>query len=128
MIGEVHFTFSVASTVMPHLKSSRLRALAVTSAEPSALFPGLPTVAATLPGYESGSKQGAWAPAGTPPAIISRLNQEIVRYLNRKDVREKLLNTGAEAHPTTPQQFAASIKSEMTRMAKFIKDVGIRAD
>ncbi len=126
--GEVHLSFGGATIVMPHLKSARLRALAVSSTEPSALFPGLPTVATTIPGFEFKEKQGSWAPAGTPAAIINRLNQEIVRYLNRADVREKLLNTGAEADPVTPEQFSASIRTEMIRMGKLIKDAGIQAE
>src|SRR5262249_52440491 len=95
--GQLQLMFATAGSVTPHLKSGRLRALAVTSARPSPLAPGLPTVAsAGLPGYESISIYGVFAPAGTPPAIVKRLNREIVRVLARPDVREKFLASGVE--------------------------------
>ena len=125
--GQIHLMFSPAGTAGPHVKSGRLRALAVGSAEPSALAPGLPTVAASgLPGYESRSLSGLFAPARTPLAIIKRLNQEVVRALNRADVKEKLFNSGIEVIASSPEEFAATIKSEMTRMDKVIKDAGLR--
>ena len=109
--GEVQMMIIDAGLVMPHVKSGRLRALAVTSAEPSALVPGLPTVAASgLPGYEAVGLTGIWAPAKTPAAIINRLNQEIVRVLSQPDVKEKFLNAGAEPVGNTPEQFSAYIK------------------
>ena len=129
MAGEVQVMFASATAVAPHIKSGRLNALAVTSAEPSALFPGLPTVAAAgLPGFEAGSRQGIWAPAKTPEAIVKRLNQEIVRFLTMPAVKERLLSMGIEAAPSSPEQFAAIIKSEMVRMGKVIKDAGIRVE
>ena len=87
--GEVQLSFPTAGAAVPHIKSGRLRGLALTSAEPSALFPGMPTVAASLPGYEAVSITAIFAPAKTPATIISRLHQEIVRVLNQADVREK---------------------------------------
>jgi len=103
-----------------------LRALAVTSAEPSALVPGLPTVAASgLPGYEVVTMTGIWAPARTPGVIINRLSQEILRFLNLQDVKERSLNAGVEAAGSTPEQFAAIIRADITRMDKTIKDAGI---
>jgi len=125
--GQVHLMFSPAGTATPHVRSGRLRALAVSSAEPSALAPGLPTVAASgVPGYESRSLSGLFAPAKTPVAIIKRLNQEVVRALNRTDVKEKLFKSGMEAVASSPEEFAATIKSEMSRMDKVIKDAGLR--
>jgi tripartite-type tricarboxylate transporter receptor subunit TctC len=124
--GQEQMMIAAPGSVVPHLKSGRLRGLAVTSAEPSALFPGMPTVAATLPGYEISSRTGILAPARTPAAIINRLNQEIARVLNQPDVKEKLFNLGVEAAPSTPEQFETAIKSELTRMGKVIKDTGIR--
>ena len=126
--GNTQLMFPTASTVAPHIKSGRLRALAVTSAEPSPLAPGLPTVAAAanLPGYESISMYGVFAPAKTPPAIVQRLNQVIVEALNLPEVRERFFNIGVEVVGSTPEQFAAVIKSDMARMAKVIKEAGIR--
>jgi tripartite-type tricarboxylate transporter receptor subunit TctC len=127
--GRVQLMFATASAVTPHVKSGRLRALAVTSAEPSPLAPGLPTVAsAGLPGYESISIYGVFAPAKTPQPIVRQLNQAIVGVLNQPEIRERFLNLGVETVGSTPEQFAAVIKSDIARMAKVIKDAGIRED
>lgn len=126
MSGEIQTSFAVAASVQPHLKSGKLRALAVSSAKPSALFPGLPTVAASLPGYEAVSPSGIFAPAKTPEAIINRLNQEIGKVLARTDVKEKFAVSGVEVVGGSPQEFAAKIKSEITYMGKVIKEAGIR--
>jgi tripartite-type tricarboxylate transporter receptor subunit TctC len=128
LAGEIQLMFPTAGAVTPHLKSGRVRALAVTSAEPTALFPGVPTVAASLPGYESVTIYGIFTPAKTPRAIIDKLNVEIVRFLNRADVKEKFFNAGMETVGGSPEQLAAAVKSEMTRMGKVIKDAGIRAE
>lgn len=127
--GQIQLMFPAASSVAPHLSSGRLRALAITSAQPSALGPGLPTVAASgLPGYESLSIYGMFAPAKTPAALIKRLNGEIVRVLNRTDVRQKLFSSGVEAVGSSPEQLAHTVKSEMVRLGKVIKDAAIRAE
>ena len=123
--GEVQMIITDAGLLTPHAKSGRLRALAVTSAQPYALAPGLPTVAATVPGYESGSVTCLFAPAKTPAAIITRLNQEVVRYLARSDVKEKFFNAGAETVGNSPGEFAALIKSDTAKWGKVIKDAGI---
>ncbi len=129
MGGEIQLMFPSASSVTPHIKSGKLKGLAVTSSEPSALAPGLPTVAASgLPGYESSLILGVFAPAGTPAALIQRLHREIVKVLQAADVKEKLFNSGVEAVGSSPGQFAARVKSEMGRLGKVIKDAGIRAD
>ena len=89
----------------------------------------MPTVAATgLPGYESSTMTVVVAPAATPAALTSRLNQEIVRTLQRPDVKEKFMNSGVEPVGTTPEEAAAKIKSEMQRMGKLIKDAGMRLE
>ena len=127
--GEVQLTITDVGLVAPHVKSGKLRALAVTSAEPSALVPGLPTVAASgLPGYEAVGMTGILAPAKTPAAIINRLNQEIVRVLNMPEVKEQFFNAGVEVVGSSPEQFAATIKSEIAKLGKVIKDAGIKVD
>jgi tripartite-type tricarboxylate transporter receptor subunit TctC len=127
--GEVQLTFADVGSVVPHMKSGRLRALAVTSAEPSALVPGLPPVAASgLPGFESVSYNGMFAPARTPDVVIRRLNQEIVRVLSRADVKEKFLSYGEEIVTSSPEQFTATIKSHVATWGKVIKDAGIKVD
>ena len=127
--GQVQMMFATAGSVASHMKSGTLRALAVTSAQPSELLPGLPAVAASgLPGYESVSIYGVFAPAKTPPAIINRLNREILVLLKRTDVREKFLSSGVETVGSSPEQLAAIVKSEMARLGKVIKDAGLRVE
>ena len=127
--GQVQLMFTTTGTGLAQVKAGRLRALAVTSLEPSVLAPGLPTMAASgVPGYEAESTHGLLAPANTPAAILDLLNRETVRVLNRGDVREKLLNAGVEALGSTSAAFAASIRADMSKWGKLIKDVGIRAE
>ena len=127
--GEVQLTITDAGLMTPHVKSGKLRALAVTSAEPSALVPGLPTEAASgLPGYEAVGRTGIWAPAKTPAAIIERLNQEIVRVLNLPDVKERFFNAGVEPVGSSPEQFAAIVKADIAKLGKLIKDAGIKVE
>lgn len=126
--GEVQMTITSGAALMPHVKSGRMRALAVTSARPSALYPGLPTIAATVPGYASETVFAVFAPAGTPATIVRQLHQEIARVLNRADVKERFLAAGNEVVASTPGELAATVKSDMARMGKLIKDAGIRAD
>lgn len=124
--GEVHLVFSSAGSAAPHVKSGRLRALATTSAQPTALLPGLPAVAATVPGYESVYMLGIFAPGKTPPAVVGRLHQEIVSALNTAEVKERFFSAGADVVGSTPEEFTVAIKSEMLRLGKVIKDAGIR--
>ncbi|OGA42315.1 MAG: hypothetical protein A3G24_11530 [Betaproteobacteria bacterium RIFCSPLOWO2_12_FULL_62_13] len=127
--GQVQLAFSTTGAAMPYVKSGRLRALAVTSAQPSALVPGVPTVAASgLPGFEAASIYGMFAPAQTPATIINRLNQEIVRVLNEANLKERLFNVGLEGVGSSPEQLTAAIKSDMAKWGKVIKDAGIRAN
>ena len=126
--GEVQVMFATSSGAAPHVKSGRMRALAVTSAQPSALFPDLPTVAASgLPGYDAASIMCIFAPAKTPAALVGLLNREIVRVLNKADVKERFFKAGSEVVANSPEQLAATIKADMARMGKVIKDAGIRA-
>ena len=129
MSGEIQMMFVPAASAAPYLKSGRLRALAVTSAEPSPLAPGLPTIAATgLPGYESVSIYAMFAPARTPAAVIGRLHREIATALKRPELRDRLFAMGLESVGGTPQQLAAVLNAEMTRLGKLIREAGIRAD
>ena len=127
--GQIQLMFATAGAVAPHAGSGRLRALAVTSAQPTPLAPGLPTVAsAGLPGYESLSIYGVFAPAKTPAAIVQQLNREMVRALNRPDIKDLFLAAGVEAVGSTPEDFAAAIKADTARLSKVISDAGIRAE
>ncbi len=127
--GETQLMFPSAGSVTAHLRSGKLKGLAVTSNEPSALAPGLPTVAASgLPGYESSLVLGVFAPSSTPVRLTNRLNQEIVKVLRAPDVKEKLFNTGVEVVGSSPSQFATRVQTEMKRLGKLIRDAGIRTD
>ena len=127
--GQVQLMFSATGAALPLVKSGRLKALAVTSARPSALAPGLPTVAASgLPGFESGALYVMFAPARTPQAVIARLNQDTVRLLNQTDVKEKFFSAGMDAAGSTPDVLAARMKSEIARLGKLIRDAGIRVE
>ena len=128
MGGQIQVQFIAASVAPPLVKAGKVKALAVTTAQPTALVPGLPTVAATVPGYESVAIVGVYAPANTPSSLINRLNQEIVLGLNQPQMKERLFNTGVEVVGSTPEGLAATIKSEMTKWGKLIKDLGIRGD
>ncbi len=127
--GELQLIFSVTGGTLPHVKSGRLKALAVTTAKPSALVPGLPTIAASgLPDYEAVAINAVFAPAKTPAAIVARLNQEIVRAIHLPEVKEKLFNAGVEGVGSSPEQLAATIRSEMTRLGKVIREAGIKGE
>lgn len=127
--GEVQVVFGSAGAVTPHAKSGRLRALAITSPQPSVLVPGLPTVAASgLPGFEMGTIFGIFAPAKTPEPVVKRLNQEIVRFIHTPEARERLISFGVEPVGSSPEELTATMKSEMTRLGKVIVSAGITAD
>ena len=124
--GQVQVFFSASGPIMQHVKAGRLKALAITSARASALLPDLPTVAATLPGYDMESVYCIFAPPGTPAAVVDRLNREIVRVLGEGEVRDKLLAAGIEPRGSSPAELGALRKSDMARMAKLIREAGIR--
>ncbi len=126
--GHVQLAFATATTTAVHLKSGRLRALAISTAQPSNAYPGLPTIAATVPGYESASYGGLLAPARTPDAVIQRLNLETVRALRSPENQQIFGIIGAEVVASTPEQFAAKIKSEVAVVGKLIRDIGIRIE
>ena len=129
LAGQVQMVITGPSAVAQHVKSGKLRALAVASAQPSVLAPELPTVSASgLPGYDAASTGGLFAPARTPASIVNQLHQEVVRIINRPEVRTRFLNTGLETVGNTPAQFAAMIKSDMSKWGKVIKDAAIRED
>ena len=126
--AQVQLLFATPVSVTSLIKAGKLRALAVTSAKPSALVPGVPPVATTMPGYEIRGASAMFAPAGTPAAIVGRLNQEAVRLLNQPEVKEKFFNVGVEVVGNSPAELAAVLKAEMARLGKVIRDAGIRED
>lgn len=126
--GETQVSFPNAASATPFMKSGKVRALAVTTARPSALAPDLPTVAASgLPGYESKAMLGLFAPARTPAPIIERLNAEVVRSLNNAEVKQRLFESGAEVVASSPAGLTAEMKTEMATTGKLMKSIGLSA-
>jgi len=127
--GQVAMTFDNITTAWPLVKGGKLRALAVTTAKRSTIAPDVPTLAESgLPGYEIGSWQGVFAPAGVSTEIVKRLNTEIVRIINAPDVRQKLVDMGAEPAPNTPEEFAAMVKAEVAKWADVVRKSGAKVD
>ena len=127
--GQVQLVFSDAPPAVPHVKSGKLRALAVTGAKRTPLLPELPTVAESgVPGFELDNWWGILVPAMTPKPVINRINAEIVRIMQTADVKERFGNLGVEAIHGTPAEFDAYIKSEYAKLAKIIRASGAHAD
>ncbi len=129
LAGQVQLMFPVSAGAAPHVTSGKLRALAITTSQPSPLFADLPTVAASgVPGYESGTINAMFAPFRTPAVIVSRLNRQVVQILRRADVRDRFLGIGVEPAGTSPDELMATVKSEMARLGKVIRDAGIKPE
>ena len=124
--GNVAMTTNSMSTLMPHVRAGKLRALGVASARRVAAAPDLPTIAeAGLPGYESVQWSGLLAPAGTPPEIIARLHKETVAIVSAPDVKKRLAGDGSEVVANSPDEFAVFIKAELVKWAAVVKATGI---
>jgi tripartite-type tricarboxylate transporter receptor subunit TctC len=128
--GNVDVMFDNLPSAMPQIKGGKLKAFAVTSAERSAAMPELPTVeeAGKLKGFEASSWFGLLAPAGTPPEIVSRIQQEVAKALATPAIKEKMLAQGAIPSGNTPQQFAQLIDSEIAKWAQVVKASGAKVD
>jgi len=127
--GQVQLMFSDAPTALPHIKSGRVRALGVASPKRSTLAPDVPTIAESgVKGYEAYSWAGVVVPAGTPAPIVAKLNADITKALSQPDVKKRLFEEGAEAMPTTPEQFGKMLKAEIAKWTKVVKDANIKAD
>ena len=130
LAGQVQLMFDNLANALPNVKAGKLRALAVTTLKRSPAVPDLPTIAESgLPGFDLTTWFGLLVPAGTPPEIVNRLNAEIVRVLNEKDMRDRLAAMGAEPpENNTPQHFAVFIRSEAVKYAKVVKASGAKVD
>ena len=127
LAGEVQIMFANAAISTPHIKAGRLRALATASLQPSPLLPGLPTVNDSgVPGFESIILQGVLTVGKTPAARVARLNREIVRVLNRPEVKQRHFNAGVETVGSTPEIFAATMRADTVKWGKVIRDAGIQ--
>jgi tripartite-type tricarboxylate transporter receptor subunit TctC len=126
--GQVQLYFAAISTAIPHVRSGKLRALAVSSARRSAAAPEYPTIAeAGVPGYEHQSWVGTLAPAGTPPPVVATLNGEAVKVLQMQEVKTLLLRDGLEVVGSSPKEFGALVRAEIKKWAQVVKASGITA-
>ena len=124
--GQVQLAYLGIPPVQPHIQSGKLKALAVTSARRSATLPQIPTIAESgVPGYELSPWYGILAPAGTPTDIVMKLNAAIAKIVRSPDMTEKLAGIGAEAETTTPEAYAARMKSDLARWTKVIRSAHI---
>lgn len=129
MAGQVQLAFASSATAAPNISSGRLRALAVTTARRSKIFPNLPSIAeAAVPGYEAHSWYGFVVASKTPQIVVARLNNEFVQILNRPDTAEALFKLGLEVWTSTPEAFGAYIKSEYDKWGRIIREAGITAN
>lgn len=125
--GETQVMFPSVGSVASFLNDNKLRPLAVSSAKPSVLLPNLPTMAAAgLPGYESEASYGAFAAAGTPDAVVKRLNREIVKILGNPDIKARFFKSGIEIVASSPEEFSEKIKIDIGKWGKVIENAGIR--
>ncbi|HQR21488.1 MAG TPA: tripartite tricarboxylate transporter substrate binding protein [Burkholderiaceae bacterium] len=120
--GQIHILFDNVASAMPHLKDGKLRALAVTSAQRSPLLPDLPTVAESVPGFESTTWFGVFGPKGMPPDIVQKLNSEINAVLKSAEFRDRLKTLGYDAAGGTPADFARVVASDSAKWSKLIRE------
>lgn len=129
LAGESQMMLMPALTVLPHIKTAKLRALAITSLERIAVVSELPTVAESgLPGFEASQWYGVLAPAGTPDEIVTRLNRGFVKIVQTPEVRTRLVNDASTPVGNTPQEFASYLKSEIEKWSKVVRLSGAQAD
>jgi tripartite-type tricarboxylate transporter receptor subunit TctC len=127
--GTLLVAFDNVASAIPHIKSGKLRALAVTTAKRSGVAPDVPTLAESgLPGYELSSWQAAFAPAGTPQAIVERLYTEIAKILQMPDVQKRLTELGLDLSGMPPAELAALVKADVPRLGRIVKESGAKAE
>jgi tripartite-type tricarboxylate transporter receptor subunit TctC len=127
--GQVQVMFDFASGIGPHVKSGRLKALAVAGDKRLAVLPEVPTFEElSHAGMRITGWQGILAPAATPPEVIGKLNRAVVKVLGLPDIREAIINTGGEVGGDSPEQFAAFIRAEHARRGKIIAEAGVRLE
>lgn len=126
--GQINFMFDQYSTVAPNIKAGKLRAIGIATKQRHRLLPDVPTIAETIPGFEVSPWYGLFAPAGTPRAIIDRLNANLVKVMNSPEIHERMTTLGWDPVTSTPEQFSAQIKSELAIWADVVKKSGARID
>jgi tripartite-type tricarboxylate transporter receptor subunit TctC len=128
MAGQVHVFFDLIPSSLPHIRAGRLRALAVTSAKPTPLLPGVPSISETVPGFEISAWFGIGAPRNTPPAIIDRLNRDITAVISEPRVKARLAELSADVMTGTPAEFRRFIEAETEKWGKVVKFSGAKVD
>jgi tripartite-type tricarboxylate transporter receptor subunit TctC len=126
--GSVDVMFDIVSSVRPHIASGKLRGLAVTGLKRSPAAPDLPTAAETIPGFEASAWFGILAPAGTPSEVVGRLNKELVRIVKGPELQQLFSAQAMEPVGSTPEQFAETIKQDLAKWSKVIRDAGIKPE
>ena len=128
LAGRTVMIFDTITAISPHVKAGSLRGIAVTTTKRSSMFPDIPTITESLPGYDAATWGGILAPAGTPKEIVAKLNASINAALKMDDVRAKLEGAGIEIQGGTPEQFGDVIKAEVEKWGRIVKAAGIKAD
>ena len=127
--GQTQLTFATLPTVIPHVRAGKLRGVAVIGSSRSAAAPDLPTIAeAGVPGFSVNNWIGLFAPAGTPPEIVRRLNLEVMRIMQLPEIRRRMDVEGERHAPNTPDQFAGFVRAEAAKWGKVVKDAGLKAE
>ncbi len=126
--GNIPIAWSDMAPALPQVKAGKLRALAVTSPKESALVPGVPTMASVLPGFDMVNWWGLFVPTGTPAAIVSRLNAELLKIMKMPDVVERFASLGVEALSSTPEELNTLVRNEIASFGKLIRQANIKAD
>ena len=128
LAGRLDLIFANGSAALPHIRSGKMRLIAISAPRRDPLMPNVPTIAETVPGFEMTPWWGLFAPAGTPRDVVTRLNTETVRILALPDVKANYANLGLTAVSSTPEQFSGYVREEIVRWAKGVKASGARAD
>jgi len=127
--GQIPMGVQNTATIMPYVRSGRIRMLGISSLERSPALPDVPTIAsAGFPGFEAKEWYGLVAPAGTPNPIITRLNREIVRVMHLPDINARMAEQGAEIVADSPEEFGAFIKTELAKWTKIVRETGMRLE
>jgi tripartite-type tricarboxylate transporter receptor subunit TctC len=124
--GQTALSFPTIPSALPHVQTSKLRALGVTSAKRVGALPDIPAIAETVTGYDGSAWYGVLAPAGTPAAIIARLHVELMAALRTPELKDKLIAQGLEPATYTPEEFSALIASELAKWAKVVAAAGVK--
>jgi len=124
--GQIALSFPTVPSALPHVQTTKLRALGVTSAKRVGALPNIPAIAETVAGYDASAWYAVMAPAGTPAAIVTRLHAELMAALRTPDLKDKLVSQGLEPASQTPEEFSALIVSELAKWAKVVAAAGVK--